>query len=253
MGSPARRYSSRAAACHHNRHTYEKGRKQQWFLIHDRNMENRTMSMWHYTVDGRNPAPPFGSIKPVVNKGIFTYIYHINWCRISEPSTVSTVPTYDLEKPTTTLSPLRGKIQIQATHLSAKTEVQVSFDILFVRQWYKQKNIQQNGSSFSVEIPWTLTWVFSKKRVRVPSSWWSVEHMLLQEELPNKSTPHDTQPFSTSWCPLRSHQWRADGTWASLDRWPHTWHLAWLAWRDGALEDMGVSKNRGKTPKMDGL
>ena len=146
-------------------------------------MENRTMWMWHYTVDGRHPAPPFGSIKPVVNNGMFTYIYHINWCRISEPSTVSTVPTYDLEKPTTTLSPLRGKIQIQATHLSAKIEVQVSFDILFVRQWYKQKNNPAKRSMISIDIPWTLTWVFSKKKKsNCPHPGDLVKTLLLQEE-----------------------------------------------------------------------
>ena len=204
-------------------------------------MENRTMWMWHYTVDGRHPAPPFGSIKPVVNNGMFTYIYHINWCRISEPSTVSTVPTYDLEKPTTTLSPLRGKIQIQATHLSAKIEVQVSFDILFVRQWYKQKNNPAKRSMISIDIPWTLTWVFSKKKEQLPSSWWSGEDIVTTRGI-CPTNPHHTIPSLFQLCGARfgltNEGPTVRGQATTGGHILGTWH----DW-DGALEDMGVSKN----------
>ena len=213
------------------------------------------MWMWHYTVDGRNPAPPFGSIKPVVNNGMFTYIYHINWCRISEPSTVSTVPTcYHLEKPTTTLSPLRGKIQIQATHLPAKTEVQVSFekpplqnDISSAMMIHTQKKSSKTVDDFN-RYPLNLDLSLFKKRV--PSSWWT---HVVQEEFAQQIHNH----MIPSLFQLRGARFgltnegptvRGQATTGGhiLGTW-HDWHGGMVLWKIWVFPKIG-----GKPPKWMG-
>ena len=154
------------------------------------------MWMWHYTVDGRNPAPPFGSIKPVVNNGMFTYIYHINWCRISEPSTVSTVANmlpsrkanHDSKPPTRQnpdtghppTSENRGPGELWKATFTKR-------HILCNDDTHTKKNPAKR-LMISIDIPWTLTWVFSKKEYPHPG-----EHMLYKRNLPNKST--------TTWYP----------------------------------------------------